>query len=271
MSKEPTQLPMTWRYCGDQLKLWRTYAGITREEIAKEADYDAEYVKSMEQGRRRPTLRMLRVADQVCRAHGTLEAADQYLKPEKSVRPIGEFMELEGTAIGLYWYETLLVPGLLQTEEYVHELMNHGLPPLDDETVEERITKRLRRQSLLDGKSDTAFNFVIYEAALRTMVGGAGMMRRQLERLLEVQRMRNVCVQVLPAGRAPCVAFGGPIILLETEEHETYAYLPGQGVSTLQSEASDVSRQSRAFGTIRMQALGMEDSDEYIRKVAGEL
>lgn len=39
----------------------------------------------------------------------------------------------------------------------------------------------------------------------------------------------------------------------------------------MQSEASDVSRQSRAFGTIRMQALGMEDSDEYIRKVAGEL
>ncbi|KWT62329.1 hypothetical protein ADL21_08635 [Streptomyces albus subsp. albus] len=83
--------------------------------------------------------------------------------------------------------------------------------------------------------------------------------------------MRNVCVQVLPAGRAPYVAFGGPIILVETEEHETYAYLPGRGGGTLRSEASDVSRHSRAFGTIRMQALGMEESDEYIRKVAEKL
>lgn len=50
MSKEPARVPMTWRYCGDQLKLWRARAGVSREALAEEANYDAEYVKSMEQG-----------------------------------------------------------------------------------------------------------------------------------------------------------------------------------------------------------------------------
>ncbi|OKI09953.1 transcriptional regulator [Streptomyces sp. CB02923] len=262
---------MAWRYCGNQLKLWRTRAGVTREELAEEANYDVEYVKSMEQGRRRPTLRVLQVADPMCGAHGLLEAAHDFLQPEKRPRHTDEYMDLERTAIGLDWYEPLYIPGLLQTEEYVCELMTHGPPPLSDELVEERIGFRLKRQEVLGDRPGTVFNFVIYEAALRTMVGGAEVMKRQLERLLEVQRMRNVCVQILPVDRAPYTALAGPIVLLETAEHETLAYLPGQGVSVLQSDPSEVSCQRRAYGMMRMQALGVEDSDERIRQVAKEL
>ena len=32
----------TWRYCGSQIKLWRTEAGVGREELAKEAEYEYE-------------------------------------------------------------------------------------------------------------------------------------------------------------------------------------------------------------------------------------
>ncbi|WP_030024488.1 helix-turn-helix domain-containing protein [Streptomyces monomycini] len=270
MPEESVQPPATWRYCGNQLKLWRTQAGLSREELADEANYDAEYVKSMEQGRRRPTLRMLQVADQMCGTHGFLEAAHEYLKPEKCTRRIAEYMDLEKTAIGLYWYEPLYIPGLLQTEEYVCDLINRGLPPLSDETVEERITFRLQRQQLLDGKPDAHYAFVIYEAALRARVGNAEVMRRQLEHLLEIQRIRNVCVQILPVDRAPYCALAGPVVLIETVEHETYAYVTGQGVSVLQSDPSDVSRHRRAFGMVRMQALSVEDSDEFIRQVAKE-
>ncbi|MFJ6634707.1 helix-turn-helix transcriptional regulator [Streptomyces sp. NPDC091376] len=60
----------TWRYCGNQIKLWRTGAGISREELGKEANYEYETVKSMEQGRRKPSVRLLQVADQMCGAKG---------------------------------------------------------------------------------------------------------------------------------------------------------------------------------------------------------
>ncbi|MEV5598273.1 helix-turn-helix transcriptional regulator [Streptomyces sp. NPDC052496] len=271
MTKEPAQLPATWRYCGDQLKLWRARVGLSREDLAEEANYDAEYVKSMEQGRRRPTLRMLQVADQMCRAHGMLESAHKYLNPEKCHERSTEFMALEKDAITLHWFECLLIPGLLQTEEYARELMSHGFPPVEDDLVEARVAFRLERQEKLEAEPTALFSFVIYEAAMRTMVGGAEVMKRQLDRLLERQRLRNVSIQVLPTGRAPYQALSGPVVLLETAEHQTYAYSMAQGASTLQSEPGDVSELAHLYGMIRMQALGVEDSDAYIRKVAADL
>ncbi|MEV6315838.1 helix-turn-helix transcriptional regulator [Streptomyces sp. NPDC051776] len=82
-----SQPPMAWRYCGNQLKLWRTKAGVTREKLGEEAGYTYEAVKSREQGRRRPTPRLLQVADEMCGAQGLLNAAQEYLKPERFPAP----------------------------------------------------------------------------------------------------------------------------------------------------------------------------------------
>ncbi|MBO0918299.1 helix-turn-helix domain-containing protein [Streptomyces laculatispora] len=47
--------PAAWRYCGDQLKRWRTRAGVSREELGAAAKYAPDTIKSMEQGVRMPT------------------------------------------------------------------------------------------------------------------------------------------------------------------------------------------------------------------------
>ncbi|MEU7155195.1 hypothetical protein [Streptomyces chrestomyceticus] len=47
-TNENAQPPMAWRYCGNQIKLWRGQAEVSREELAAEVGYSAEYVKSME-------------------------------------------------------------------------------------------------------------------------------------------------------------------------------------------------------------------------------
>ncbi|MEU9242824.1 hypothetical protein [Streptomyces sp. NPDC048385] len=56
---------------------------MTRQGLADEAGYDYEYVKSTECGRRPPTLRLLQIADQMCRAGGKLTAAHEFMKPER--------------------------------------------------------------------------------------------------------------------------------------------------------------------------------------------
>lgn len=81
-SGDAQQSQQAWRYCGSQIKMWREEAGVSRQELAKEANYDYEYVKSMENGRRRPTLRLLQAADQMCGARGKLIAAHEHLRPE---------------------------------------------------------------------------------------------------------------------------------------------------------------------------------------------
>ncbi|MFG2987225.1 Scr1 family TA system antitoxin-like transcriptional regulator [Streptomyces sp. NPDC048258] len=260
-----------WRYGGNQVKLWRTEAGKTREELGAEANYDAETVKSMELGRRRPTMRLLQVADQMFGAGGKLAAVAEYMKPEPFPKRSEEFMAAEAECVAFNNYEPLLVPGLLQTEEYMRALMGGASPPLDDETVEERVAKRLRRQEVMARRIKTVYGFIIAEAALRAEVGGTEVMRRQLDHLLELSDLRNVFVQALPTGRACGVALLGPLVLLETPEHQMWAWAEGQETSAMYSHPDKVSTLTQTHGMIRMNALSTAESAEFIKKLAEEL
>jgi len=269
-SGESQQAQQNWRYCGGQIKLWREEAGVSRQELGKEASYDYEYVKSMENGRRRPTLRLLQVADQLCGAKGKLVAAQEYLKPEPFPQRTQQYVLVEAEAITVQWYEPLLIPGLLQTEEYARELISNDCPPLDEETVEERVGARLKRQEKLTSKPPALFNYVIHEAALHAVVGDEGVMRRQLEHLLTVGQRRNVSIQVLLFKFAPAAALSGPIVLVETTDHEQYAFADGQETGALYGSGDKLSTLTQRHGMIRTQALSVEESARFIRKVAEE-
>ena len=265
------QAQQSWRYCGGQIKLWREEAGVARQLLADEAGYDYEYVKSMECGRRRPTLRLLQVADQLCGARGKLVAAHEFLKPEPFPQRTQQYVLVEAEAITLQWYEPLLVPGLLQTPEYARALIGSNCPPLDEETVEERVAARLKRQEKLGRKPLTYFSFVIHEAVLRSVVGEQDVMLGQCAHLLEVGSQRHLSIQVLPFTTAPTAALSGPMVLVETADHERYAFVDGQSTGALHSDGDKLSTLTQRYGMIRMQALSVEESAQFIRKVAEEL
>ncbi|MFF2148991.1 helix-turn-helix domain-containing protein [Kitasatospora sp. NPDC058190] len=267
----PKQNPMAWKYCGDQIKRWREQAGVTREELCKASCYDYESVRSMEAGRRKPSLKLLTVADELCNARGMLLGAVDYLKPEKFSPYSQSYTHAEREAIAIQVYTALLIPGLLQTEEYARELIGNTYPPLDDETVASRVSGRMQRQERLRNSPTTLFGFVINEAAFRAVVGNKGVMKRQLEHLLEVGRLRNVSIQVLPLNRAAYAALDGPMILLETPEHEQLAYVEGQKTGILYADLAQVNTLSQRHGMIRTQALSIEESKALIREMAEEL
>ncbi|MFI0779804.1 Scr1 family TA system antitoxin-like transcriptional regulator [Streptomyces sp. NPDC021212] len=264
-----SQSPMSWRYCGNQIKLWRMQAGVSREELGKEANYEYETVKSMEQGRRKPALRLLQVADQMFGARGLLLAGQEYLKPDKFASYSEDFIRYEAEAIVLNWFEPQHIPGLLQTGETVRALLQAACPVLDDETIEERVAARLERHSLLD-KQTKAFNFVIGEAALRYPVDEYDVHKRQLQHLLDMGERRNVTIQVLPFGGAH-PGLNGPFVLLETPEHEQLAYVEAQETGILSADPAKVSVIAQRHAMIIRRALSPEDSADFIRKLAEEL
>ncbi|MET8624936.1 helix-turn-helix transcriptional regulator [Kitasatospora sp. NPDC004669] len=267
----PKQNPMAWKYCGDQIKRWREQAGVTREELCKASSYDYESVRSMEAGRRKPSLQLLTVADELCEARGMLLGAVDYLKPEKFPSYSQGYTDAEVEAIAIHSYEALLIPGLLQTEEYAREQISHSYPPLDDETVEARVASRMQRQEKLRRSPTVMFGFVIYEAAFRALVGDTSIMKRQLEQLLDIGKLRNVTIQVLPANRVAHVALEGPMVVLETPEHELLGYVEGQYAGILSADLSQVSILVQRHGMIRSQALSIEESAAFIRALAEEL
>lgn len=268
MAEANSQPPIAWRYCGSQIKLWRTEAGVSREALAKEAGYDYEYVKSMENGRRRPNLRLLQTADQLCRAGGKLVAAHEFLRPEKFPSYAEDYMRYEAEAVVLSFHQPLYIPGLLQTGESVRALLSAHFPPLGDETVEARATARLERQELL-GEQTKAFSFVIGEAALRNPVSDRGAHKRQLLRLLCAGQVRNVSVQVLPFG-GPHPGLLGPFVLLETPEHEHLVYEEGQTMGVLYSDPAKLSIVMQRHAMILRLALSPDESARFIGKLAEE-
>ncbi|MEV4923615.1 helix-turn-helix domain-containing protein [Streptomyces roseoverticillatus] len=264
-----SQPPMSWRLCGNQVKLWRTDAGVTREELGREAGYGEEAIKSMEQGRRRPTPRFLEVADQMCGARGKLIATQEYLQPDPFVPYAKDFMRYEAEAVALTSYQPLVIPGLLQTEETIRRLFEVNWPPVDDQTIEEQVKARLARQAILATKTK-AFSFAIGEAALCNTLGRRDAHKRQLLHLLEVGRQRNIVIQVLPSeGANP--GLNGPFVLLESPNHERYAYEEGQTSSTLHSNPEMVNSLVHRHAMIAQCALNPDESARFIRELAEEL
>ncbi|MFE9252917.1 helix-turn-helix domain-containing protein [Streptomyces sp. NPDC007088] len=271
MSEEMAEPPMAWRYAGSQVRLWREEAGLTREQLAAECNYGVEYVKSMEYGRRKPTRRLLEIADAVCGAKGKLLAATEYLKPEKFPSRAREFMAAEAEALAIVNYEALLIPGLLQDEPYLRALMVDTCPPLDEEEIETRVRARLERKERMRTRRTVMHTFVIYEAALRSAVGGPAVMRAQLKHLQELASLFNVRVQILPLNAANGLALMGSLTLLDNPDHSRYAYIEGHKTGALYADAGKVSELVQTHGMIRMHALSIEESVQYIGKVASEL
>ncbi|MFD5589910.1 helix-turn-helix transcriptional regulator [Streptomyces griseorubiginosus] len=243
------------------MKRWRIKANVTREELAAASNYSPDTIKSMEQGVRMPTPRVLDVADELCRAEGLLSAAKEYLQRERFPARAQDFMERERDAISRLSYEVALIPGLLQTKGYARNLIENRLPPLDEGTVEERVAARMERQAILtDRKPPVALHFVIYEAVLRSPQVDA----EQLRHLLEVSRLRNVVLQVLPFERAISDALMGPMVLLETRDHERFAFTEGPFASELSADPDVVSRVTERLSMIRAQALSPAESARFI-------
>ncbi len=262
--------PVSWRYCGDQLKSWRAIAGVSREDLARESNYGVETIKSMEQGRRKPSRRVLEVADQMCGAQGLLLAACPYLQPEPVKPHAPEFMAAEQEAVALHTFELVLVPGLLQTEDYARELLQSRIPPRTEADVESRVTYRMNRQVRLN-EPTVLFNFVLYEAALRTMLGGPEVMKGQFRHLLEIGKRRNMFIQILPMAAGYFPGMNGPFVLLETAEREQFVYTECQRAAQLDGDPEAVADMVQRFAMLRMQALNEEESKRFIGKLMEEL
>lgn len=171
----------------------------------------------------------------------------------------GAYLSAEQRATQIDMWAPLMVPGLLQTEEYALRVT----PGRDDEEIRRRVAIRLRRQTNLLGRDiPVRIRVVLGEAAVRQVIGGAEIMRDQMAHLLHMSRRPNVQVRILPftAGSHPGLD-GGPIVVLRghstgivyLETHSTAAYLVDpKGVERHLGLLDELS--NRSFSVIRSRA-----------------
>ena len=130
------------------------------------------------------------------------------------------YVGLEEAATSIRTYEIQFVPGLLQTEDYARAvtlLGHHGAPAAE---IEQRVGLRMARQTLLAEPRPVHLWAVLDEAVLRRPAGRPGVMRRQLQHLLEAADRPNVTIQVIPFAAGAHAAAGGPFSIMRFAERD---------------------------------------------------
>jgi hypothetical protein len=139
--------------------------------------------------------------------------------------------------------------------------------------VERIVAFRMARQPTLTTDVPPQLWAVLDEAALRRQVGGAGLMRMQLEHLLELSRLRNVAIQVLPFGAGAHPAMGRPFVILGFPERADpdVVYLEDLTSALYVEDVAEVDRYNMFFNHLRATALSFEESAALITSVIKEL
>ena len=181
------------------------------------------------------------------------------------------YLGLEAEAARLRDFQSMVLPGLVQTEDYTRAILR-AAPDAECRAcdIEQQVALRMERQAVLDGAAPPELRLVLSEGALRVQVGGPSVMRAQLRKLTEVAGHGQVTLQVLPAGAAAHVQAVSPFTILDfadpADRPVVYTeYLTG---GLLLDDPGEVQAYTAVFERLRGEALGPGPSLDLIAGLA---
>lgn len=183
-----------------------------------------------------------------------------------------DFISLEAGARAARTVELSVVPGLLQTPEYARAVTRAALGGLPEPKVDALVDVRLARQSVLRADPPLELSAVLDEAVLRRKIGGPGVMAEQLRYLVEVSRLPQVRLQVLPFSVGGHLGLTGPFVIFSFPNiADLDVVVLDHLTSSLYLERKeDLEAYSAAFRSIQAHALPPRDSSDLISALADD-
>ena len=271
---------------GIQLHRFREAAGITPDQAAYEIRASRSKISRMENGLVRfkerdvtDLLTLYGITDETTRS-GLVTLTRQANTPgwwSKYGDIMADWFEaylgLETAASVIRTFELQFVNGLFQTEDYARAVTMLGHTSASAAEVDRRVSLRVKRQDLLNGPTPPQVWSVIDEGALRRPVGGAAVMRAQLERLLEVARLRHVTIQVVPFSRGGHAAAGGSFTVLRFSEPEVpdVVYIEQLTSALYLDKRDDVDHYLEVMNHLSTEALTPPQSVKFITEIIRDM
>jgi transcriptional regulator with XRE-family HTH domain len=175
-----------------------------------------------------------------------------------------DYLAYEASASVIRQYDTVLVAGLLQTEEYARAILEHmvGFGPDD---VDKAWAVRRHRQETVDRDDPPEMLYVLDEAALRRHVGRGRVMQHQLERIREAAAEPNVSIQIIPFARGAHPGMSGNFILLEfADPNLDLIHLEGVNQITIRDDTELIAEYLDKFQRLQELALSQDESADFI-------
>ncbi|GAB3819836.1 helix-turn-helix domain-containing protein [Micromonospora zhanjiangensis] len=248
----------------------RTTARLTRDEVSEKTGINPTTLYRIETAKVRPQRRTLMamldmygVTDEDRRSElialsrqaaqlGWLQAYESEL-PELYTT----YISFEAEARSVHNYESLFIPGLLQTESYAREVISAGLPLASTEDIHTRVEARLQRQESLRKKEPIRLWAIIDEAVLYREVGGGEIMREQLEALVTSAAQPHVTLQVIPFTTGAHAGMPGSFVVMDFPDPADPAlvYIDSMAGDLFLEREADVRRFATTFEHLQATAL----------------
>jgi transcriptional regulator with XRE-family HTH domain len=269
------------RELGAELRRVREEARYTGHELALKLGWSASKVSRMETGARNTSEVDAAIYAAFCGAGPEklghlLELAAE---PDTGYRlhPHGErlpdelrsLIALETTAQIIAYYEPMVIPGLLQTEDYARALF-FETDLLPEDVIESRVHTRMQRQRLLRRRNPPAIAFFVHENALRLPVGGSRVMHEQLLHLLLISAAPPCRLRVVPVSAGARTSVTGPFIWMAHREHNPVIYVEHLTTSLFLETREDMQAYRRRLDRLSEIALDEGQSREFLADLASE-
>lgn len=273
------------RRLGRELRRIRDEGGLTLESAARRLERTASSLSKIERGvqglrhgelvfmldtysvtdpdLRQTLISLRRSANQKGWWHQYREAAPELM----------DFISLETDASSIRVFETMRIPGLLQTEDYARAMFRGAISPSRPADMDAKVNIRMTRQNVLTQADPPRFWVIISEAALHQNVGGPEIMRRQLQHLIEVAEMPNVMLQVLANAAVDTLALDGAFMIIELGQRQEFVVVFVECLTRgwYLEDDEDLERFQFAFDRLRAAALSPTDSLTLIESVLSNL
>jgi transcriptional regulator with XRE-family HTH domain len=276
----PTARGRRLRY---ELRRLREEAGLTHSDVGRLLEWSPSKVSRIETGQSRAQtgdvrdmLEIYGITDQA-----SIEALVQLAREARrrgwwtrytDVLGSGTYVGLEAEAAVLQTYESMFVPGLLQTEDYAREVIRGSQTRPDPDTLERGVTARMARQEIFTGPEPPEIWAVLDESVLNRPVGGPEVMRAQLQYLIDMSMrpIPSLTLQVLPLAVGAHPGMEGPFVILNfhSPTDPPMIYLETATDGLYLDEPADVERYTLMFRHLVARALGPDESRTMIAGLA---
>jgi transcriptional regulator with XRE-family HTH domain len=178
------------------------------------------------------------------------------------------YIGLEREASTLYFYNPLIIPGILQTEAYATAVIPSTAPtvPTEERRVISRRVRFERQRNLLHQADGPVIDAILDESVLHRIFGGAATMREQLLHLVQVGGSPRVSLRVLPFN-AGINTVSGPFVVLEfPDQADADAVYLESAVATshVLDRADGITKHRQVFDRLSAASLSPADSLDYI-------
>jgi hypothetical protein len=265
-----------------ELRRLREAAGVTIEQVAERLECSTSKISRIETGQTGVTPRDVR---DIATVYGVPEqAVEELLLMAREARLKGwwqlygpvltsAYVGLEQGVDAVQAYEALVVPGLLQTQDYARAMTRAGRPDFDDNEIDKRVRIRMNRHSLITQENPIDLWVVLDEAVLRRPVGGRSVMRQQLDHLVKVAGLPNVTLQVLPFSVGAHAAMDGTfsILIFRESASQNFVFASNAAGGLFLEKEEELRRYSFIFDHLRSNALPTDESARMIAGLAEEI